>query len=57
LASNADEALRTLKLLLEQPEMRGRYFDRAQALAVQNHCADANAARFFEILNTVTYRG
>lgn len=40
-----------LRLLHEQPEARGRYLERAGAVAEKNHNAAKNAARFCAILN------
>lgn len=40
-----------LRLLHERPEARGRYLERAGAVAAENHNAAKNAARFCAILN------
>ncbi len=51
--SDLAEAKRVLKLLIEQPQARSRYFENAQKLVRENHQADQNAKRFAEILNEV----
>ncbi len=53
-ATEDSEAEALLKILIEQPEKRDLYFENAQRLVAQNHQAEANAAKFAEILNTVS---
>jgi len=53
-ATDETEAKKLLQMLLEAPEKRALHFENAQKLVKANHQAEQNAARFAEILNTVS---